>query len=224
MSHPVVPHADPEAATTQVAIGPGSSRDHELVERLLRGDEQTFRDLVRELQPLLLRLASTVVRSTGVAEEVVQDTWLAVLQGLASFAGRSSLKTWIVRILFNRARTRAVREVRSLPLSALGSDDELSPSIDAFTNDGAWRDAPAAFAYAASPELLLADAEARALVEDAISTLPEQQRFVIELHDVAELEASEVCQLLNLSDANQRVLLHRARHKVRAALAKHAVR
>lgn len=200
------------------------SRDHELVQRLLRGEEQAFRSLVGELQPLLLRLAQTVVRSPSVAEEVVQDTWLALLAGLATFAGRSSLKTWIVRILLNRARTRAVREQRTVPLSALAGDDELVPSVDAFTADGAWRDAPPAFPEAASPELLLANAEARALVEEAISALPQQQRLVIELHDVAELDATEVCLLLELSDANQRVLLHRARHKVRAALMKHAVR
>jgi RNA polymerase sigma-70 factor (ECF subfamily) len=205
-------------------IGPSGARDYELVQRLLRGDEAAFRSLVHELQPLLLRLAQTVVRSAAIAEEVVQDTWLAVLQGLTKFAGRSSLKTWIVRILFNRARTRAVREVRSLPLSALAADDELCPSIDAFAQDGSWSSAPVAFPEAASPELLLADAEARTLVEEAIAELPEQQRLVIELHDVAELDASEVCQLLNLSDANQRVLLHRARHKVRAALLKHAMR
>jgi RNA polymerase sigma-70 factor (ECF subfamily) len=216
--------ADPQAAPAQVATVSASPRDHELVQRLLRGDEQAFRGLVGELQPLLLRLAQTVVRSTSVAEEVVQDTWLAVLSGLATFAGRSSLKTWIVRILFNRARTRAVREQRSVPMSALGSDDELTPSADTFTADGAWRNAPGSFPEASSPELLLADAEARALVEEAIAALPEQQRLVIELHDVAELDASEVCALLDLSDANQRVLLHRARHKVRSLLMKHAVR
>jgi len=220
----VLPQGDPEAAAALGVIASSRARDHELVQRLLRGDESAFRVLVRELQPLLLRLAQTVVRSAAVAEEVVQDTWLAVLLGLANFAGRSSLKTWIVRILFNRARTRAVREVRSLPLSALTADDDPCPSLDAFEHDGSWRSAPSAFPEAASPELLLADAEGRALVEEAIAELPEQQRLVIELHDVAELDASEVCQLLNLSGANQRVLLHRARHKVRAALLKHAMR
>lgn len=216
-------HADSDAAS-KLPNALALARDQELVQRLLRGDEPSFAGLVRELQPLLLRLAQTVVRSTSVAEEVVQDTWLAVLQGLARFAGRSSLKTWIVRILYNRARSRAVREVRSLPLSALAAGDDPAPPIDAFTQDGSWRSAPAAFPEAASPELLLANAEARALVEAAIAELPEQQRLVIELHDVAELDASEVCQLLKLSDANQRVLLHRARHKVRAALLKHTGR
>lgn len=195
-----------------------AARETKLVSRLLSGDEVAFERLVTELQPLLLRLAATVVRSPAIAEEVVQDTWLAVLQGLPAFAGRSSLKTWIVRILFNRARTRAVREVRSVPFSALrseGSDSE--PEL--FNADGGWAAAPVQATQSRTPEALLADAEARQLVEQAIESLPEQQRLVIELRDVGELDSSEVCELLSLSEANQRVLLHRARHKVRAAIA-----
>jgi RNA polymerase sigma-70 factor (ECF subfamily) len=209
---PLHPHSDttPEPSP--------SSRDAGMVARLLAGDEAAFERLVGDLQPLLLRLAATVVRSGALAEEVVQDTWLAVLQGLPSFAGRSSLKTWIVRILFNRARTRAVREVRSVPFSALrAGDDDSEPEL--FAADGAWRAPPSPWGEHVTPERLLSDAELRALVERAIETLPEQQRLVIELRDVAQLDSAEVCQLLQVSEANQRVLLHRARHKVRAAIA-----
>jgi len=189
-------------------------RDDELVQKLLEGDEASFRVLVTRLQPLLLRLARSYVRSEAIAEEVVQDTWLAVLEGLPGFAGRSSLKTWVVHILINRARTRGTREARVVPLSSLGKDDDSVPSADHFNESGGWRSAPAPI----SPERLLDNKETRTAVEAAIATLPEQQRLVIELRDIAELESEEVCELLKLSANNQRVLLHRARDKVRAAL------
>lgn len=197
---------------------PAEHADHALVARMLLGDEAAFASLVGTLQPLLLRLASTIVRSVGVAEEVVQDTWLAVLEGLPNFAGRSSLKTWVVRILYNRARTRAVREARSVPFSALGPDDAADPSSDSFTADGAWRVAPQAPTGDATPERALADAQTRKLIDELIRQLPEQQRLVIELRDVAEVDSAEVCEMLGVSEANQRVLLHRARQKVRLAL------
>lgn len=193
---------------------PSAVRDHELVQKLLDGDEASFRALVTQLQPLLLRLARTYVRSGAIAEEVVQDTWLAVLEGLPGFAGRSSLKTWIVHILINRARTRGMREARVVPLSSLAKDDERTPSADHFTETGGWRSAPEPI----SPERSLDNKETRARVDAAIGALPEQQRLVIELRDVAGLESDEVCELLKLSANNQRVLLHRARDKVRAAL------
>jgi RNA polymerase sigma-70 factor (ECF subfamily) len=197
---------------------PADHADRALVVRMLAGEEAAFRSLVGALHPLLLRLASTIVRSVGVAEEVVQDTWLAVLEGLPSFAGRSSLKTWVVRILYNRARTRAVREVRSVPFSALGPEDPASPFGESFTADGAWRVAQQAWNDDATPERALADAQTRKVIDGIILQLPEQQRLVIELRDVAEVDSAEVCEMLGLSEANQRVLLHRARHKVRLAL------
>lgn len=196
-----------------------ASRDELVVALLLEGDEDAFHRLVSELQPLLLRLAMTIVRGGSVAEEVVQDTWLAVMQGLPQFAGRSSLKTWIVRILFNRARTRAVREARSVPFSALGSTPEDAAGEESFALDGSWRNAPRSWDDVATPERMLSDAQTRMLLEQVIEQLPPQQRLVIELRDIAELESGEVCEILDLSEANQRVLLHRARLKVRTALA-----
>lgn len=193
-------------------------RDAETQQRILAGDEAAFVALVKALHPLLLRLAGSIVRSSAIAEEVVQDTWLAVLQGLPAFAGRSSLKTWVVRILYNRARTRAVREARSLPFSSL-TVDESAAALEDFASHGGWLAPPLAWHEHATPERALADAQTRALVEDAIAKLPEAQRIVIELRDIAQLESAEVCQMLDLSEANQRVLLHRARHRVRAALA-----
>lgn len=196
------------------AAAPSALRDEQLVQKLLDGDEASFRGLVTRLQPLLLRLARTYVRSEAIAEEVVQDTWLAVLEGLPGFAGRSSLKTWVVHILINRARTRGAREARVVPLSSLAKNDDVVPSADHFNESGGWQSAPEPI----SPERLLDSKETRARVDAAIAALPEQQRLVIELRDVAGLESEEVCELLKLSANNQRVLLHRARDKVRAAL------
>lgn len=196
------------------ATAPSIARDDELVQKLLDGDEASFRAFVTRLQPLLLRLARTYVRSDAIAEEVVQDTWLAVLEGLPGFAGRSSLKTWVVHILINRARTRGTREARIVPLSSLAKGDDTVPSADHFNESGHWQSAPEPI----SPERMLDNKETRARVDAAIAALPEQQRLVIELRDVAGLESEEVCELLKLSANNQRVLLHRARDKVRAAL------
>lgn len=210
----VITDADLTQRGARKEPAPAALRDDDLVQKLLDGDEASFRALVTRLQPLLLRLARTYVRSDAIAEEVVQDTWLAVLEGLPGFAGRSSLKTWIVHILINRARTRGTREARVVPLSSLAKDDDSAPSADNFNESGGWRSAPEPI----SPERLLDNKESRALVEAAVAELPEQQRLVIELRDIAGLESEEVCELLKLSANNQRVLLHRARDKVRAAL------
>ncbi|MFI5306928.1 MAG: RNA polymerase sigma factor [Polyangiales bacterium] len=206
--------------TAAAALSQSRPADCELVARLLAGDEPAFERVFGELQPLLLRLAGTIVRDSAVSEEVTQDTWLAVLEGLPNFEGRSSLKTWVVRILLNRARTRAARERRSLPFSAL-AEGERAPPAAAFNAEGAWCTAPRALGELLTPERLTADRELSAHVQRAIAELPEQQRLVIELRDVAELDAADVCSLLGLSDANQRVLLHRARHRLRAVLAEH---
>jgi len=210
----VITDSDAADGGSRRASAPSVLRDEELVQKLLEGDEPTFRALVTRLQPMLLRLARTFVRTEAIAEEVVQDTWLAVLEGLPGFAGRSSLKTWITHILINRARTRAVREARVVPLSSLAKGEDAAPSADLFNESGGWRSAPAPL----SPERLLDNKQTRARVDAVIATLPEQQRLVIELRDVAGLESDEVCELLKLSANNQRVLLHRARDKVRAVL------
>jgi RNA polymerase sigma-70 factor, ECF subfamily len=200
-----------------------ASGDQGLVDRLLAGDEAAFEGLVGAYHGSLLRLARTFVPDHGVAEEVVQETWLAVLNGLTAFEGRSSLKTWIFRILTNRARTRGWRERRTIPFSSLAgaSDDDETPAVDPdrFTQAGAWATPPSA--WLETPETSLLRVEARQVIEDAIAALPAAQRAVITLRDVEGLDAAEVCRLLDISNGNQRVLLHRARARVRAALDRH---
>jgi RNA polymerase sigma-70 factor (ECF subfamily) len=195
----------------------------ELLERLRRGDRAAFTALVERHGGALQRLALTFVHSRAVAEEVVQDTWLAALGGLAAFEGRASLRRWLFSILANRARTRAVREGRSLPFSALGpAGAEADPAVppERFDQGGAWRGAPAAWTEE-DPERLALRAETGAALEAAIAALPPAQRAVITLRDVEGLETEAICELLGLTVTNQRVLLHRARTAVRLALGRH---
>jgi RNA polymerase sigma-70 factor (ECF subfamily) len=196
--------------------------DADLVERLRAGDEPAFERLVSEYGPSMLRVARIYVRDREVAGEVVQETWLAVLNGIDRFEGRSSLKTWIFRILSNRAKTRAEREGRSVPVSAIAAADAAAgePSVDPdrfFSSDG-----QTPFAWAAPPrdwpQQRALDREALEVIEAAIEQLPETQQTVIRLRDVEGWSAQEVAEALEISDGNQRVLLHRARAKVRAAL------
>jgi RNA polymerase sigma-70 factor (ECF subfamily) len=188
--------------------------DRRTLAALRAGDEQAFAELVRRYQSPLLRVAMSYVRPRSAAEEVVQETWLGVLRGLPGFEGRSSLRTWIFRILVNRARTRGVRESRSVPFSALG-DGDPAVAPERFAADGSWAAPPPP---ADLPDAALLTAEARALVLMAIERLPDQQRAVITLRDVEGWTAAEVREALELSEGNERVLLHRARAKVRAAL------
>jgi len=183
-----------------------------LVAALRAGDEHAFMRLVQEHTPGMRRFALTFVRTPAEADEVVQEAWLGVLRGIDRFEGRSSLKTWIYRIVANVARTRAVREARSAPFSSFG-DDEDEPSVDPerFFPAGNWESPP-------EPWRALLDSEARDVILHAISRLPDQQRQVIELRDVEGWSSEEVRNVLELSETNQRVLLHRARSKVRAAL------
>jgi RNA polymerase sigma-70 factor, ECF subfamily len=187
-----------------------------LLERLRAGDEQAFEALVAEHDGALRRVARTLVRTQAVADEVVQDTWLSVVRGLDAFEGRSSLRTWIFRILVNSARTRGMREARSLPFSAL--EDHGGPTVDprAFSADGRWSSAPPRLD--GDPETGLLSAELRAHLLEAMDELSADQRAVITLRDLVGMPADEVCELLELSDGNQRVLLHRARARVRVAL------
>lgn len=206
--------------------GPPPAPDEKnLVQALRRGDESTFEELVKRYYPQMLRVATMYVQSRAVAEEVVQDAWVGVLRGIERFEERSSLKTWVFRILTNTAKTRAVREGRSIPFSDVWDAglDQDEPAVDPERFLGTdhpalarhWARKPVA--WGADPEALLESAEIRKCIEDAIATLPMNQRNVIELRDIAGWEAEEVCQLLGISDANQRVLLHRARSKVRNA-------
>ena len=192
----------------------------EVVAALRARDEAAFVMLVEELSPSMLRVARMYVSTRAVAEEVVQETWLAVLTGIDGFEGRSSLKTWIFRILANRARTRGARESRTTPMSEADEGSTVDPSRfhppDHARWPGHWSAAPQPWAE----ERLLAH-ETAALVHAAIDKLPPAQREVITLRDVEGFSADEACEALGLTEINQRVLLHRARAKVRAALEEH---
>ena len=186
--------------------------DAELLRQLRAGDEQAFVTLVERYNGSMLRLAASFVPSRAVAEEVVQDTWLAVLRGLSAFQGRSSLRTWMFTILVNRARTTGTREQRTIPFADTG------PVVDAsrFGPDGAW---------SAPPEHWIEEAEDRIeagkladLLRTAMDGLPARQREVVLLRDVEGMTSAEVCQVLAISEANQRVLLHRGRGKLRQVL------
>jgi RNA polymerase sigma-70 factor, ECF subfamily len=199
-----------------------SVEDRELVAALRRGDEAAFMSIVELYGPTLLRVARMYVPSAAVAEEVVQETWLRVLGALDRFEGRSSLKTWVFRILTNTAKTRAQREGRVIPFSSLqdpGRVPEAAVDADRFLPDdhphhsGGWSSPPAAL-----PEAELLAAETRARIAAAIEELPANQRAVITLRDVQGWNSDEVCNALDITEVNQRVLLHRARAKVRNAL------
>jgi RNA polymerase sigma-70 factor (ECF subfamily) len=192
--------------------------DADLVARLRSGDEAAFTQLVDQLSPLMLRLALGHVRTRAVAEEVVQETWLGVLTGLPSFEGRSALKTWVLRILVNRAKTRGERESRCVAFSCLGEHEAPAVEPERFFGPdhrwpGGWSAPPVPL-----PEDRLAERETLGLVAAVIQELPARQREVIVLRDVQGWEPEEVCNALDISDGNQRVLLHRARSRVRAAL------
>lgn len=194
------------------------SPDAALVTRLLAGEEAAFAGLVRQHQRALAGVAYAFVRDRDQAAELVQETWLAVLTGLPRFEGRSSLKTWIFRILANRARTRLQREGRTTPFSSLGEEAE-APLLDPerFDKRGHWALPPRPW-VSESPERLISGNETLALIERALEGLPQRQRAVLLLRDVEELDSDEVCALLELSEGNQRVLLHRARTNLRSAL------
>jgi RNA polymerase sigma-70 factor (ECF subfamily) len=192
--------------------------DEQILSALKQGDEHAFVLLVERHHCLMLRVALRYVRTRAVAEEVVQETWVGVLHGLDRFEGRASLKTWIFRILTNRAISRAEREGRVLPFSSLGDDVEPAVDPDRFRPDGAqWAGGWKSFPEALPEERLLAR-ETLALIGEAIAELPERQHLVILMRDVEGWSADEVCEALEISEANQRVLLHRARSKVRQCL------
>jgi RNA polymerase sigma-70 factor, ECF subfamily len=193
-----------------------------LVERLRAGDRAAFAEVIDRHGGALLRLARSFLKNDAVAEEVVQDTWLAALDGLDGFEARSSLRTWLFTILANKARNRAVREARSVPWTALDSDDQDGPAVDPerFQADGHWREVPGPWTEE-NPERLAQGAETRTAIEAAIASLPQLQRSVITLRDVEGLEAEEICRLLAITLTNQRVLLHRARTRVRQVLETH---
>ena len=184
----------------------------DLLQRLRAGEEQAFVVLVRRYHDSMIRLASSFVPSRAVAEEVVQDTWMGVLRGIGGFEGRSSFRTWLFRILVNRARTAGAREGRSIAIGDAG------PAVDQSRFD-------AAGAWAAPPEQWIEDIDDRLRagkmahrIRSAIEELPSRQREVVTLRDVEGLSSDEVCHVLEITDGNQRVLLHRGRSRVRQVL------
>jgi RNA polymerase sigma-70 factor (ECF subfamily) len=196
--------------------------DERLVDALRQRDERAFEELVSRYSSALQRLALDFVRTRSVAEEVVQETWLAVLNGIDRFEGRSSLKTWLFRILVNKAKTRGVRESRTLPFSALELEgDEPAVPPERFRPpehhwSGDWASPPRPLNDVPVERLL--SGELRSRLATALETLPESQRIVVTLRDFVGCDAEEVCDLVGVSDGNQRVLLHRGRAKLRTAL------
>ncbi len=204
---------------------PSTDNDQHLVAALREGDEAAFTQVLAEYHASMLRVAALYVRDRAVAEEVVQETWIGVLRGIDQFEGRSSLRTWLFRILTNQAKARAMREGRSVPFSALEplAADPAAPAVDparffppGHEDAGHWI-SPLRH-WEEVPEAYILASETRACIREAIDRLPPAQRAVITLRDVEGLTATDVCQHLSLSDANQRVLLHRARSALRRML------
>lgn len=190
----------------------GDDPDADLLVRLRAGEEHAFVSLVARYQATLVRLARGYVGSAAVAEEVAQETWVAVLRGIDGFEGRSSFRTWLLRILVNRARSTGEREHRTVP--AAHSEPSVDPAR--FDRGGAWTQPPRPWQEESEERL-----DARALrdpLRRALDGLPTRQREVVMLRDVNGLSSAEVCEALDISNANERVLLHRARSRLRAAL------
>jgi RNA polymerase sigma-70 factor, ECF subfamily len=196
-----------------------AAEDRAMVAALRSGDERAFEDLVMRYHSSLIRVALMYVRDRAVAEEVVQETWLAVLEGIDRFEGRSSLKTWIFRILTNRAKTRGQREGRQVTISALAGEDEPEVPLDRFLPPEdphrplGWVAPPRAW-----PEERLLASETVQRLRDAIAELPPAQQAVIGLRDVEGFSADEVAAALDISAGNERVILHRARSGIRRKL------
>ena len=213
-------------AQSHTRTAPTASEEADLVARLRAGDERAFEALVDRHYSTMLAVARGHVRTRAIAEEVVQEAWLGVLKGIDRFEGRSSLKTWIMRIVVNIAISRGEREARNIPFSALASDEGDEPAVDPerFRGEGDgfpghWRAYPGN--WAALPDDALLGRETVGIVMSAIAELPDAQRVVITMRDVAGCSPEEVCGALDVSDGNQRVLLHRARSHVRRALERH---
>jgi RNA polymerase sigma-70 factor (ECF subfamily) len=197
-----------------------------LVAALRAGDERAFERLVDTYHASMVRVARQYVPTQEIAEDVAAEAWVGLLRGLGSFQGRSSLRTYLFRIVMNLARTRGVREARSAPFSSLARDDEDGPAVDPerfvrAPDAGAGHWASPIRPWSGSAEQIALSAEAVAKVYEAIAELPENQRRVVTLRDAEGFGADEVCDLLGLSEGNQRVLLHRARTKLRQALAEY---
>lgn len=197
--------------------------ERELLERVRRGDRVAFTALVSRHGGAVLRFATSFVKERSLAEDVVQEAWLSAFENLEGFEGRAAFRTWLFHIVANKARTRLKREGRSVPFSSLedpGDDGDPAVSPDRFDERGSWREPPGAWSDE-NPERLAQGVETRAIIERAIADLPEAQRAVITLRDIEGLETEEICDVLGVTVSNQRVLLHRARSKVRQSLEKY---
>ncbi|HEU4490246.1 MAG TPA: sigma-70 family RNA polymerase sigma factor [Jiangellales bacterium] len=199
--------------------------DAELVARLRRGEAAAFAEVVDRWSSMMLRVARTYVSTDASAQEIVQDTWMAVVRGLDRFEGRSSLRTWVFRILTNLAKTRGVREARTVPWSSLGPTEDDQPTVDPdrFAGPGEragahWTSLGSPRRWQPSPEDSSLAGEIRVRLAAALAVLPDRQRVVVTLRDVHGVPADEVSATLGITDANQRVLLHRARARLRAEL------
>ena len=205
---------------------PGPAGDVELLESLRNGDEESFCSLINRHHVSMIRLARIYVSSEAVAEEVVQETWMGVLEGLDRFEGRSSLATWMFRILTNIAKKRGAREGRSIPFSSVwdAGSAPVEPAVDPerffdaghSQYPGGWVSFP--MSWDGAPEARLLSTETLGRIDDAIAALPPSQREVVTLRDVEGLTGPEVCAILAITEGNQRALLHRARSKVRRAI------
>jgi RNA polymerase sigma-70 factor, ECF subfamily len=202
--------------------------DAPLVERLRTGDAEAFAEIVRAWSPMMLHVARMYVSTDASAQEVVQEAWLAVIQGLDKFEGRSSLRTWMLAILGNIGRSRGVREARSVPLSSLGPEEDDGPALDPDRFRGPddkwprnWTPLGKPQSWPRSPEEETMAAESRTQLENGLAELPQRQRAVVTLRDVHGLSSDEVSSLLGLSGGNQRVLLHRGRSRLRGLLELH---
>lgn len=197
-----------------------------LLELLRQRDETAFTQLVEQYHSSLVRLARIYIQDTASAEEVAQDTWLAVLHGLNRFEGRSSLKTWIYTVLTNKAKTRSQRENRTISYTDMEQAVQHQPTVapDRFNDPGTerwanhWTRDAAPTSWTGIPEDIILSDETLDLIRSTIDQLPANQRVVITLHDMEELSSQEICNILGISETNQRVLLHRARARVRQAL------
>ena len=219
--------ADDERCRSRESSGRGiaSAVEAILIRQLRAGDETAFTEMVNQYHGALIRLALAHVSDRSVAEEVVQDVWMAVLEGIDRFEGRSSLKTWVFSILTNKAKTRGVRERRSIVVSALSAEgeegDDATVDPSRFRTSGHWKDYWIDYPQSwdeGTPERHVLEKEGAGLLEQAIAALPSRLKQVLIMRDVEGLDSKEVCVLLSISEANQRVLLHRARGKVRQAL------
>jgi RNA polymerase sigma-70 factor, ECF subfamily len=198
--------------------GGGGGRDADIVAALMSGDQDLFAHLVDEWSPAMLRVARVHVANRQSAEDVVQEAWMAVLRGLASFEGRAALRTWVIGIVFNLARRQGTREQRHLPYASFGTEPTVDPERFQGAGEqypGGWRQFPSPWP---SPEDSAVSREMMILIDAALQKLPERQRAVIELRDVHGYDGQEVADILELSPGNQRILLHRARAGVRREL------